>query len=186
MKHITVLLHGSKTVNPFVPCCGSLSSSEIRYGKPNTSTPSTHYDSCEWHVRAATSLSFSFILSLSHTHTFTFYPTSFMTSFIFPLILVTLTQDSGLWLSGRLATLLPVVWIQLSLFLSLFLCDLNVLRLSEMCFCPCTVCVTFFLCVGDPRWWWLFVWLSVNMLFSTAMEKLKEASLLTRLHTLVS
>ncbi len=104
MKHITVLLHGSKTVNPFVPCCGSLSSSEIRYGKPNTSTPSTRYDSCEWHVRAATSLSFSFILSLSHTHTFTFYPTSFMTSFIFPLILVTLTQDSGLWLSGRLAT----------------------------------------------------------------------------------
>lgn len=68
MKHITVFLHSSKTVKPFVPCCGSLSNSEIRYGKPNTSTPSTRYDSCEWYVRAGTSLSFSFILSLAHTH----------------------------------------------------------------------------------------------------------------------
>ncbi len=92
------------------------------------------------YVRAATSLS----LSLTHT----FYPTSFMTSFIFPLILVTFTQDSGLWLSGRLATLLPVIWIQLSLFLSLVLCDLHVLRLAEMCFWPCTVCDLFPLC-----WW---------------------------------
>ncbi len=185
MKHITVLLHGSKTVNPFVPCCGSLSSSEIRYGKPNTLTPSTRYDSCEWHVRAATSLFFIHSFSLSHAHI------HILSYFFHDLIYFSFNIGNTypgfraltVWPSGYL---LPVVWIQLSLFLSLFLCDLNVLRLSEMCFCPCTVCVTFFLCVGDPRWWWLFVWLSVNMLFSTAMEKLKESSLLTRLHTLVS
>ncbi len=184
MKHITVFLHGSKTVKPFVPCCGSLSNSEIRYGKPNTSTPSTRYDSCEWYVRAATSLSFSFILSLSLSLslTHTFYPTSFMTSFIFPLILVTFTQDSGLWLSGRLATLLPVIWIQLSLFLSL------VLSLQ----CVETSWDVFLTMYNDlfPLCWWptlvMTVCLSVNMLFSTAVEKLKEATLITHLHTLAS
>lgn len=186
MKHTSVLLHGSKTVKPFVPFCGSLSSSEIRYGKPNTSTPSTRYDSCEWHVRAATSL--FLIHSLSHTHThihilsYLFHDLiyfSFNISNTYPGFQALTVWPSGYPSSCRLNP-------ALSLFLSLFLCDLNVLRLSEVCLCTWTVSVTFFLCVGDQRAWWLSVWQSVNMLSGTAVEKLKEATILTRLHTLVA